>query len=134
MEYEKLLSRIYSALPEKSESGARFEMPVMDSFIQGNKTIIRNFDEIAQKLRRDGKELAKYFSRELAVPVTVEGSRAVVQGKFYDKFLNEKLQKYVKLCVLCKECKKADTKIVEVERGVKMVVCEACGARFPAVV
>jgi len=131
MEYEKLLERAYSMLPSKSSSGGRFEMPVVESFTQGNKTIIKNFDEISQQLRREPKELLKYLSKELAVPVTVEGGRAVLQGRFNDRFLNEKLQRYVKLCVFCKECGKADTKIVEVEKGVKMVVCEACGARFP---
>ncbi|MEM3555237.1 MAG: translation initiation factor IF-2 subunit beta [Candidatus Micrarchaeia archaeon] len=131
MEYEKLLERAYSMLPDKSSSGARFEMPVIDSFTQGNKTIIKNFDEIAQQLRRESRELVKYFSRELAVPVTVESGRAVLQGRFNERFLNEKLQRYVKLSVFCKECGKADTKIIEVERGVKMIVCEACGARFP---
>jgi translation initiation factor 2 subunit 2 len=130
MEYDKLLERAYSLLPDKAGSGVRFEMPVVESLTQGNKTIIKNFDEIVQKLRRTPEELMKYLSRELAVPMNREGAGLVLQGKFYDRVLNDKLKRYVESYVICKECKKADTKIVEVERGVKVIVCEACGARF----
>jgi len=73
----------------------------------------------------------KYLSRELAIPMGREGAGLVLQGKFYDRVLNEKLKKYVNSFVICKECKKADTKIVDVERGTKTIVCEACGARSP---
>ena len=131
MEYDKLLERAYSSLPEKASSGARFEMPVVESFVQGNKTIIKNFDEISSKLRRSPGEIMKYLSRELAVPMSKEGAGLVLQGKFYDRMLNEKLKKYVTSFVICKECKKADTKIVNVDRGMKSIVCEACGARSP---
>jgi translation initiation factor 2 subunit 2 len=130
MEYDKLLERAYSLLPDKAGSGVRFEMPVVESLTQGNKTIIKNFDEIVQKLRRTPEELMKYLSRELAVPMNREGAGLVLQGKFYDRVLNDKLKRYVESYVICKECKKADTKIVEVERRVKVIVCEACGARF----
>lgn len=129
MEYDALLDRAYSSLPEKAGSGARFEMPLVESFIQGNKTIIKNFDEICAKLRRSHEEVMKYLSRELAIPMGREGAGLVLQGKFYDRALNEKLKKYVSTYVICKECKKADTKIVAVDRGAKVIVCEACGAR-----
>jgi translation initiation factor 2 subunit 2 len=131
MGYDELLERAYASLPEKVGSGERFEMPVVESLTQGNKTIIKNFDEIVQKLRRNPGEIMKYLSRELAVPMSKEGAGLVLQGKFYDRVLNEKLRRYVATYVICKECKKADTKIVDVERGVKVIVCEACGARSP---
>jgi len=131
MEYDKLLERAYSSLPEKASGGARFEMPIVESFVQGNKTIIKNFDEISNKLRRTPEELMKYLSRELAVPMSKEGAGLVLQGKFYDRVLNEKLKKYVTSFVICKECKKADTKIMGGERGTKTIICEACGARSP---
>jgi translation initiation factor 2 subunit 2 len=131
MEYDKLLERAYSCLPEKASGGARFEMPVVESFVQGNKTIIKNFDEIAGKLRRTPEEIMKYLTRELAIPMSREGPGLILQGKFYDRVLNEKLKKYVTSFVICKECKKADTKIVGIERGTRAIVCEACGARSP---
>jgi translation initiation factor 2 subunit 2 len=131
MEYDALLERAYSSLPEKAGSAGRFEMPVVESFIQGNKTIIKNFDDICAKLRRTPAEIMKYLSRELAIPMSKEGAGLVLQGKFYDRALNEKLKKYVTTYVICKECKKADTKIAAVDRGAKVIICEACGARSP---
>jgi len=131
MGYDELLERAYSLLPEKATKRERFEMPVIESFIQGNKTIIKNFDSIAERLRRRQDEIAKYFFRELAIPGTLEGRNLILNGKFHDRVLNDRLKTYVESYVLCKECKKADTKLIEMERGVKIMVCEACGARSP---
>jgi translation initiation factor 2 subunit 2 len=128
--YEDLLSKAYSKLPTKAVATERFEPPTIESFMQGNKTIVKNFDMIVSKCRREPGLLVKYLSRELAVPATVDGGRLVLHGKFYDRILNEKLNNFINTYVLCKECKKPDTKLVDYE-GVKMLVCEACGARGP---
>ena len=129
-DYEKLLDRARAALPEKTQTFERFETPAIDSFLQGSKTIIRNFDAILQKVRRPPAMLAKYFSRELAVPASVDGNKLVLNGKFYERNLRDKLQAFVDAAVVCKECKRPDTKIQEKE-GLKTMVCEACGARAP---
>jgi len=129
-DYEKMLDRARAALPEKTLTFERFETPAIESFLQGNKTIVRNFDVILQKIRRPPEMLARYFSKELAIPASVEGSKLVLNGKFYDRNLKEKLQAFVDAAVVCKECKRPDTKITERE-GIKTLVCEACGARAP---
>ncbi|MEW6329106.1 MAG: translation initiation factor IF-2 subunit beta [Candidatus Micrarchaeota archaeon] len=130
-DYDKLLEKAYSLLPEKATRRERFEVPVVESMIQGSKTIIKNFEGIALALRRKPYEISKYLARELAVPISVEGQRLVLQGKFYDRVLNEKIKNYTEMYVICKECKKPDTKITEMGRGMRMLVCEACGARSP---
>lgn len=130
VDYEELLKKAYEEMPKKSLARERFEPPVISSLIQGNKTIIKNFDVITTKLRRKPALLAKFFAKELAVPNTAEGGRLILQGKFSDRVLNERLMNFIGRYVLCKECKKPDTHIVE-EGGVKILVCEACGARSP---
>ena len=129
-DYEKLLDRARAALPEKTQAFERFETPQIEAFQQGSKTIIRNFDAILQKIRRDPAILAKYFSKELAVPAVMEGNKLVLNGKFYERNLRDKLQAFVDAAVVCKECKRPDTKIVEKD-GIKTMICEACGARSP---
>lgn len=129
-DYEKLLARARAALPEKTSAFERFETPAIESLVQGSKTIIRNFDAILQKIRRPAPMLEKYFSRELAVPATVQGGKLVLNGKFYERNLKDKLQAFVDAAVICKECKRPDTKITEKD-GIKTMVCEACGARSP---
>ena len=130
-EYDELLKRVRAQIPEKTTTGERFEMPIIDSFSEGNKTIIKNFEFITNKLRRDPKMLIKFYTKELAVPISQEGPRLVLQAKFSDRALNDRLRLFVDLYVLCKECGKPDTNIVEREHGSKMLVCEACGARAP---
>jgi len=129
-EYEELLKKAYGEMPKKSLAKERFEPPPVESFIQGNKTIIRNFDVITTKLRRTPAILAKFFTKELAVPNAVDGGRLILQGKFSDRVLNERLLNFIDRFVMCKECKRPDTNISE-EGGVKILVCEACGARSP---
>ncbi len=129
-DYESMLDRARTALPDKTQAFERFETPAIDSFFQGNKTIIRNFDAILQKIRRPPEILVKYFTRELAVPASVEGGKLVLNGKFYDRNLREKLSAFVDAAVVCKECKRPDTKIIERD-GIKTMICEACGARAP---
>jgi translation initiation factor 2 subunit 2 len=129
-DYDKLLDRARAALPEKTQVFERFETPAIESFQQGSKTIIRNFDAILQKIRRPPELLAKFFSKELAIPASMEGNKLVLNGKFYERNLKDKLQSFVDAAVICKECKRPDTKIQE-KNGLKTLVCEACGARAP---
>lgn len=127
-DYDKALERAYAALPKKTEASERFEMPVAEVLLQGNKTIIKNFEAITNKLRRDPRHLAKFLSKELAAPGTVEGGRLILNSKLYDRTINEKIKNYVDTFVLCKQCRRPDTKLAEHERLFTMV-CEACGAR-----
>lgn len=129
-EYSNLLDMARAALPEKTDTGERFETPGIESFIQGNKTIVRNFELILQKIRRPAPMLVKYFSKELAIPASTESGKLVLNGKFYDRNLKDKLQAFVDAAVVCKECKRPDTKILEKD-GIKTLICEACGARSP---
>jgi len=129
--YDDLLMRGYSQIPEKTSSGERFEIPIVDSIIEGNKTIIKNFEFIAGKLRREKAMLAKFFTKELAVPSSIEGTRFVLQARFSDRVLNDRLRLFVEMYVLCKECRKPDTNITDGAHSGRMLICEACGARAP---
>ncbi|MFH1285624.1 MAG: translation initiation factor IF-2 subunit beta [Candidatus Micrarchaeota archaeon] len=131
MNYEELLDRAVKNMPKKAARAERFEVPLVDSFMQGNKTIIKNFDFIASTLRRDPQMIARYLSKQLAIPVGVEGKQLILNGKFNFRMLNERIKTFVDSYVICKECKKPDTNIVEHERSIKLLICESCGARSP---
>ncbi len=130
--YEDLLKRARAALPEKTLTSERFEPPVPETMFQGSKTLIRNFDVICQKLRREPALLSKYLSKELAIPSTLDGGKLILHGKVYDRMINEKLGNFITSYVICRECKRPDTKLVDGAHGVRTLVCEACGARAPA--
>lgn len=129
-DYNALLDNVFSKLPEKNSKGERFEPPVPECFLQGNKTVVRNFDAMCQKLRRKPEELAKFLFRELAVPGTIAGKTLVLQTKVPARMLNEKFSFYVDQCVMCRECGKPDTHI-EYGAPVNTLICEACGATRP---
>ncbi len=129
-DYDALLDRAFSQLPKLSEENVDFKIPVADSIVQGSKTIIRNFAQIADIARRDEKEMARYMSKELAAPASIEEGRLIISKRVNNEEINEKIKKYFDLYVICKECHKPDTKFESVERGFVTIVCEACGARY----
>lgn len=129
-DYEKLLDNLYASLPEKAKhSGERFEPPKFDYFIEGNKTIIKNFKAVCEKLRRDPKILLKFLTKELAVPGEIQGERLVLQRKVLADVLDKKLSEFIAKFVMCKECARPDTTLQESGRGIMILICESCGAR-----
>ncbi len=131
LKYEQLLDVAYQSLPEKKSTGERFEIPVADTFLQGNKTLLRNFDALCQTLRRKPEEVSKFLFRELATPGALDGSRLLLHAKLSPRLVNEKIALYAQSHVICRECKKPDTYLLSHGRGPKTLVCEACGARSP---
>jgi len=129
-DYEKLLGRAWNSLPEKLRSMSRFEIPVASTIIEGNQTIIRNFNEIADMLNRDPKHILTYLSKELAAPATFDGNRVIIQRVLRETMINKKIEEYANEYVLCHECKRPDTKITELS-GEKIIRCTACGGWRP---
>lgn len=128
-DYEKLLDNIYENIPKKESTGERFEMPRFEYFTEGNKTIVKNFKAVAERIRREPAVISKYLSKELAVPLEIQGERLVLQRKLSGDIVNRKLEEFVQKYVMCKECNRPDTHIEEEGHRVRNLVCEACGAR-----
>jgi translation initiation factor 2 subunit 2 len=129
-DYDSLLDNIYKKLPEKAQgTGERFEIPRFEFFTEGNKTIIKNYKAVTDKIRRDPAFLSKVLSKELAVPVEIVGERLILQRKLIGDMVNRKLEDFVNRYVICKECNRPDTHIEDLGHRVRNIVCEACGAR-----
>lgn len=128
--YEELLKKAYSELPDTEKSKERFEIPKAIGHVEGNKTIISNFNQICLTLRRDQKQLLKYLQRELATPASIDGPRLILGRKLPPALINQKITQYAEDFVLCKECKKPDTKLMK-EANTYIIKCMACGARHP---
>ena len=128
-EYEQLLDDLYEKLPKKQEHTERFEIPKLESFVEGNRTIVKNFKVVCDKLRREPELVMKYLVKKLAVPSGIQGERLILQRKLNEEVLNKRLEEFVEHYVMCKECKRPDTHIDDAGRGTKMLVCESCGAK-----
>jgi len=130
MDYEQLLKKARSELPEITAAKDRFEIPSVTGHIQGNKTIISNFNQIADALQRDPEHLLKFILTELATPGDLKATGLILGSKIPASRINEKIKKYVDLFVICPECKRPDTKLTK-EGPVTFLKCLACGARHP---
>jgi len=129
--YKELLKRARERLPKSiSVSAERFEVPKASWLLQGAKTIVNNFNQICQIFNRPQEHLLKYLQRELATPASIDGPRLVLGRKLQASSINNKLTDYAKDFVICKECKKPDTKLIK-EGKITYMHCMACGAKNP---
>jgi len=128
MDYEQMLERGKKALPEVATATERFVVPNVTGHLEGNKTVISNFLQIASILRRTPEHLLKYISRETAAKGEIKKQLLLFNTKIPSAKLNEKIQQYVDEFVICKECGKPDTKIYK-EGIVTFIKCQACGAK-----
>lgn len=128
--YEALLNKAYEEVTEPSEDGERWSYPEPRAIIEGKTTILENFIDIVNALRRDQDHLMKYLLGELGTAGKIDGSRAIFNGKFEDSLFSPMIHNYVDDYVICSECGKPDTKLYKDDR-VLMLKCEACGSHRP---
>ena len=128
--YEKLLDEAYKKTKQIDVSGERFEIPKIERHFQGKKTVLSNFFQIANHLRRKPEHFQKFILKELAAYGQKEGDRLILNIKVPSAKINSKIEQYVNEFVLCKECKKPDTQIMK-EGRLTFLHCLACGAKHP---
>jgi len=127
-DYAKLLDKAYSNLPKTVGTGERFEIPKVVGIRMGRRTIVQNFGDISSVLNRDPHHLLKFLSREMATAASLDGNRAIFQGKFDVGTVTRLLSIYAQRFVICPICNRPDTKM-EKEGRYLFLRCEACGAR-----
>jgi translation initiation factor 2 subunit 2 len=127
-DYAKLLDRAYEKVPTLVGTGERFEIPKVVGIRMGRRTILQNFGDISTKINRDPHHLLKFLSKELATAASLDGARAIFQGRFDVQTVTRLLGIYAQRYVICPICGRPDTKI-EKEGRYLFLRCEACGAR-----
>ncbi len=127
MEYQKLLKRGLSKVPQKEKGTDRFETPVIRVQKSGSRTLLVNLGEVAQALNREVSHLTKFLLKELATSGETKGRSLEVQGTFNEDHVNRKLESYIKTFVQCPECGKHDTTLKK-DKGFYFIKCEVCGA------
>ena len=131
LDYQKLLDRAREGLEDVMSSADRFRPPVPDVLHEGTKkTIIRNFTEIIDTLRRDENHLYKFLLQELGTAGSINNRRLVLQGRVPEKKIKERISSYIDTFVVCQECSRPDTSFLRSARTL-ILHCEACGAKKP---
>ena len=129
MEYKKMLENVYKEVKQVSDKESkRFEVPKIRGSFEGKKTILTNFFQIADYIRRNHEHFQKFILKELATSGYRDGDRLVLNIKVPSVKINHKIEEYLKEFVLCKECKKPDTELIK-ENRLNFVHCLACGAK-----
>jgi len=128
MDYEKLLEKAIKEMPEVVFQKERFEIPKVRGHIQGNRTVVSNFHQIAAVLRRAPEHLLKYVLKELATPGELKAKAVIFNSKLPASRINEKVRQYAHEFVLCSDCGKPDTKLMK-EGGFTYLKCLACGSK-----
>jgi translation initiation factor 2 subunit 2 len=126
--YRDMLNRAYEQLPEQSLSFERFNIPRAIVHSQGRRSVISNFKEIADELRRSPDHLLNFFKNETATRANFDGTRAIFQGRFNYDTIRNLLEIYTNKYVICPVCNRPDTHLVK-ERRLLFLQCDACGAR-----
>ena len=127
-DYKTMLDSAYEKIPEIAVQKERFEIPKVRGHVQGNKTILTNFIDIAKAFNRPPEHLLKFVLKELATPGEIKKSFVIFGTKIPASRINEKLEQYAEIYVLCKDCGKPDTKLSK-EGEILFMKCMACGAR-----
>lgn len=130
MDYEQLLRRVRERLPASVFEKERFEVPKVKGHLEGNKTVISNFTQIAGVLRRPVDHLLKYILKELASPGELRGGFLILGSKIAASRINDKIKQYAHEFVLCPDCGKPDTEIKK-EGDFSFIKCSACGNKHP---
>lgn len=129
MEYEKLLKKARKEMPEVVFKKERFEIPKVKGHIQGNRTVVINFNQIAATLRIKPEHLLKYVLKELATPGDMKKKAVLLGTKVPASRINDKIRQYANEFVLCRECGKPDTQLTK-DGKMTNLRCAACGARY----
>jgi len=129
MNYEDLLNRGKKQIPDEISDSQRLEIPKVKGHIQGNKTILSNFLQIAKLLDRPPEQILKFILKELATAGEIKNTYVMFNNKIAASKINEKIEKFSNLFVICKECGKPETKLIK-ENNINIIKCQACGAKY----
>lgn len=125
-----MLERAKDKLPKDVAEHERFQLPEADILYEGKSTVLRNFKDIVDVLRRDERDVTQYMLREIGIAGSLEERRLVFKGRVTRQQVDDKLASYVGTYVMCSECNRPDTHLDRDGRTL-ILKCEACGAHRP---
>lgn len=133
VDYGSLLARARERLPPVQVNTDRFQVPEPDVMTDGKNTVIRNFQEITEVLRREPAHVIGHLARELGCPGVLDLPRGVLKSRVSKEQIALRLREYTEKYVICSECKRPDTHLKK-EGRFTLLICEACGAQRPVTV
>ncbi|MFH7880617.1 MAG: translation initiation factor IF-2 subunit beta [Candidatus Aenigmatarchaeota archaeon] len=128
MNYEDLLNEAFSKMVKK-ESKDRFNPPQPEIEYVSDKTVIKNFVDISEYIKRDVRHFSRYMMKSLATVGEIKGKSLILFSKIRKEQIVDRINAYIKNYVICKFCKEPDTKL-EKEGRIYFIECDACGGKY----
>lgn len=131
-DYDDRLEEALSATPDIQGAEARFTIPDPDVRQEGNATVYENFQTTVDRLGRESTLVLGVLQNELGTSAHIdERGRARLTGEFTAGRIEDAIESFAEMYVLCSECGLPDTRL-ETEQGAETIRCTACGAISPA--
>ena len=92
--YDEMLERAKEILPDEAAETSRFEIPNVKGHVEGAKTVVNNWMQITDALRRKPEHLLKYVQKELATPGEIIKTSVVFGSKLGASKLNDNIKQY----------------------------------------
>jgi|TARA_B100001559_G_C16473672_1_gene610280 translation initiation factor 2 subunit 2 len=128
--YEDLLDRARTKIPDNISNRERWTLPPPDIMIEGSNTYIRNFSEVVSHMDRDSVHVFQYLLKELGTSGAIDGPRVHFKGRIPPKNIKQKFVNYVNTYIKCSQCNAPDTSFIKEDRTT-LLKCHACGATRP---
>ena len=90
------------------------------------RTLLENLKRVADELGRPPELLLKWLGATLGAQTTVIKDKYYLQGTWSSAAVEEVIQKFTRLCVICSLCGSPDT-VLYAYKSVVRVSCSACG-------
>ena len=129
-DYESLLDRARSNIPEEISNRSRWTLPDPQIMIEGSNTIFRNFAEVVNQMDRDDNHVYQFMLKELGTAGSRDGPRARFKGRIPPKRLKKAIVNYVNTYIKCVQCNSPDTHFIKYDRTT-LLKCQACCATRP---
>jgi translation initiation factor 2 subunit 2 len=129
-EYVALLNRAHERIPQGFHETDRWKIPTARIEFEGKNTIIVNFKEIVDTIKRDEHHLWKQILQEVGTAGEIKGNKGILKSKQKQSTIDRLIKNYCEKYVICETCQKPDTIIIKEGRS-HVLVCQACGTRHP---
>jgi len=122
---DELVKRAYTALSQREKKKSKFIQP--DIITKDRKTLILNFDSFCKSINRDKTLVKMYLDKETNFSSSFigDGEQLKIDTMLRVPHVKNILTIFIKLYILCPDCKSSDTSIIRKSRT-NFTQCNTC--------
>ena len=132
--YEELLKRIYLSIEKdsrlKKRSTQKIHLEAPSLYRLGSKRVMwGNFSDTCSKIKRSVNHVLAFVLNELNTNGSLGAdNKLILRGRWQQSNLELCLKKYLRVYVVCEQCRSPDTVLVKEDR-IYFKSCQRCGCQ-----